>query len=96
VVTFSKEAGHVLHVHLVVFHNPPTFHVPSSCLSGPAPASGVEGHLVLALLISARGICWGKLFIFSFPPFLLAILRNHSKGDEEPGIVGGGPEVGQC
>jgi hypothetical protein len=25
----------------------------------------VEGHLVLALLISARGICWGKLFIFS-------------------------------
>jgi hypothetical protein len=62
-VTFSKQAGHVLHVDLVVFHNPPTFHVP--CLSGPAPASGVEGHLVLALLISARGICWGKLFIFS-------------------------------
>jgi hypothetical protein len=39
--------------------------VPSSCLSGPAPASGMEGHLVLALLISARGICWGKLFILS-------------------------------
>jgi hypothetical protein len=55
-VTFSKQAGHILHVLLVVFHNLLTFltfHLPPSCLS--YPAQGILCWLYWFLLWGSAG-----------------------------------------